>query len=71
MIDVVTDEMIEEFAVVGTWDVIAGKLHDTYAGINTQISFAADPKNPDEEAQIKEILADIKQIPTVGETAAS
>ena len=71
MDDVVTDEMVEEFAVVGTWDVIAGKLRETYAGINTQIGFAADPQNPDEEAQIKEILADIKQIPTVGEATGS
>jgi probable F420-dependent oxidoreductase len=71
MVDVVTDEMIEEFAVVGTWDVISGKIHEKYAGINTQIGFAADPQNPDEEAQVKEILADLKQIPTVGEATAS
>jgi len=71
MVDVVTDEMIEEFAVVGTWDDIAGKLRETYAGINTQIGFAADPQNPDEEAQVKEILADLKLIPTVGEATAS
>jgi probable F420-dependent oxidoreductase len=71
MVDVVTDEMVEEFAVVGTWDVISGKIHEKYAGINTQIGFAANPQNPDEEAQVKEILADLKQIPTVGEATAS
>lgn len=71
MVDVVTDEMVEEFAVVGTWDDIAGKLRETYAGINTQIGFAADPQNPDEEAQVKEILADLKQIPNVGEATGS
>ena len=71
MVDVITDEMIEEFAVVGAWDVIAGKISEKYAGINTQIGFAADPQNPDEEAQVKEILADLKQIPTVGEATAS
>lgn len=71
MVDIITDEMVEEFAVVGTWDVIAGKMREKYAGINTQISFEVDPQNPDEEAQIKEIVADLKTIPTVGEATSS
>ncbi len=71
MVGVVTDDMVEEFAVSGTWDVIAGKLREAYAGINTQIGFEASPRNPDEEDQVREILADIKEIPTVGQATAS
>ena len=71
MLDLVTDDMVEAFAVVGTWDTIAAKMRAKYAGINTQISFDVDPQTPDEAAQISEILTELKTIPTVGETTAS
>lgn len=68
MVGVVTDDMIEEFTVVGTWDELPGKMREKYAGINSQISFSAGPlKNPDEEDQIRELIAELKTIPTVGE----
>ncbi len=68
MVGVITDEMIEEFAVIGTWDELPSKMREKYAGINTQISFTPDePRNPDEEAQIREIIGELKSIPTVGE----
>lgn len=67
MVDVITDEMIEEFCVVGTWDELPAKMREKYAGINTQISFGADPRNPDEEAQIREIIEELRSIPAVGE----
>lgn len=65
MVNVVTDEMIEEFCVVGTWDVIAGKMKEKYSGINSQVSFPGDPKTPEEFEQVKEIIAELKTIPTV------
>ena len=67
MVGVVTDDMMEEFCVIGTWDELPAKMREKYAGINTQIGFAADPRNPDEEAQISELIADLKLIPAVGE----
>ena len=70
MVGIVTDDMIEEFAVVGTWDELPAKMREKYAGINTQISFSpGEPENPDEEAQIREIINELKTIPTVGEAA--
>ena len=67
MVDIVTDEMIEEFCVVGTWDVIAGKMREKYSGINSQVSLPADPQTPEEIEQVQEIIADLKTIPTVAE----
>jgi probable F420-dependent oxidoreductase len=68
MVGVITDDMMEEFCVIGTWDELPARMREKYAGINTQISFAAgDPKNPDEEAQIREIIQELKKIPSVGE----
>ncbi|TAJ19127.1 MAG: TIGR03617 family F420-dependent LLM class oxidoreductase [Dehalococcoidia bacterium] len=68
MVGVITDDMMEEFCVIGTWDELPAKMREKYAGVNTQISFApGDPKNPDEEAQIREIIQELKSIPSVGE----
>ncbi len=67
MVGLITDEMMEEFCVIGTWDELPAKMREKYAGINTQVNFSAEPKNPDEEAQIKEVIASLKTIPAVGE----
>jgi len=67
MVGLITDEMMEEFCVIGTWDELPAKMREKYAGINTQVNFSAEPKDPDEEAQIKEIIASLKTIPAVGE----
>ena len=67
MVGVVTDEMLEEFCVVGTWDEIAGTMREKYAGINTQVGFGAAPRDPDEADQIQEIIAELRTIPAVGE----
>ena len=69
MVPVVTDEMLDEFCVVGTWDELPAKMREKYAGINTEVSFSAEPANRDEEDQVKEIIAELKTIPTVGEIA--
>ena len=67
MVGLITDDMMEEFCVIGTWDELPSKMREKYAGINTQVNFSADPKNPDDEAQIKEVIASLKTIPAVGE----
>ncbi|MDA0271519.1 MAG: hypothetical protein O2919_10890 [Chloroflexi bacterium] len=67
-VGLITDDMMEEFCVIGTWDELPGRMREKYAGINTQIGFAAgEPKNPDEADQIREIISELKTIPTVGE----
>ncbi|MCK9486839.1 MAG: TIGR03617 family F420-dependent LLM class oxidoreductase [Dehalococcoidia bacterium] len=67
MVGLITDDMMEEFCVIGTWDELPAKMREKFAGINTQISFGADPTNPDEEEQIKEIIAELKTIPALGD----
>ncbi len=67
MVGIITDDMMEEFCVMGTWDEMPAKMREKYAGINSQVSFGVEPSNPDEEAQVREIIAELKTIPTVGE----
>jgi hypothetical protein len=39
MADLITDEMLDVFAVTGTWDEIAGKLHAKYDGLLDRVGF--------------------------------
>ena len=67
MTAVITDEMLDEFCVIGTWDELPAKMRAKYAGINTQVTLPIDARTPDEEAQLREIIAALKTIPAVGE----
>lgn len=67
MAGVITDDMMEEFCVIGTWDEMPAKMREKYAGINSQVSFGVEPTNPDEDDQIREVIAQLKTIPTVSE----
>ena len=67
MVSLITDEMMEEFCVIGTWDELPSKMREKYAGINTQVTLPIDARTPDEEAQLREIIAELKTIPSVGE----
>ncbi len=67
MTSMITDDMLEEFCVIGTWDELPAQMREKFAGINTQVTLPIDPRTPDEEAQFREIIAEVKQIPSVGE----
>ena len=67
MTSMITDDMLEEFCVIGTWDQLPAQMREKFAGINTQVTLPIDPRTPDEEAQFREIIAEVKQIPSVGE----
>ena len=67
MTRMITDDMLEEFCVIGTWDQLPAQMREKFAGINTQVTLPIDPRTPDEEAQFREIIAQVKQIPSVGE----
>ena len=67
MTSMITDDMLEEFCVIGTWDQLPAQMREKFAGINTQVTLPIDPQTPDEEAQFREIIAQVKQIPSVGE----
>ena len=38
-----------------------------YAGLATVVNLEVEPSNPDEEAQVREIVAELQQIPTTAE----
>ena len=60
--------MMEESCSIGTWYRISGEMRDKYAGLATLVYFEPRaPRTPDEEAQIRELVAELKRIPTLSE----
>ncbi|MEI6136541.1 MAG: TIGR03617 family F420-dependent LLM class oxidoreductase [Chloroflexota bacterium] len=64
---VITDEMLDEFCVVGTWDELPSAMRAKLSGIATQLTIPLDPRTPDEDAHAAEIIAALKTIPALGE----
>ena len=71
MVKVISDDFLAEYAVIATWDELVPKLRERYGGINTEIQFRADLSTPEDEDQIREIISQIKQIPSYGEVEPS
>ena len=59
--------MMEEFCAVAPWDGIAAEMRAKYAGLATVVNLEVEPGNPDEQAQVREIVAELQQIPTTAE----
>jgi hypothetical protein len=45
-------------------------MREKYAGINSQVGFPSEPRNAEEADQIREIIAELKTIPTIEEAPA-
>ncbi|HEX2153780.1 MAG TPA: TIGR03617 family F420-dependent LLM class oxidoreductase [Acidimicrobiia bacterium] len=56
----VSDEMVETIAVVGTYDEIAARVRDRYAGVCQGVEFSIPADTPDEEALLEEMVAEIR-----------
>ncbi len=57
MPSLVTDEMLEEYAVTGTWDEIADKLKQRYAGILDRLSFYVPYRAEDDAKRWRKVVA--------------
>lgn len=58
----VTDEMIETFAAVGTYDQIAARIKQRYGGLITHIEFGIPVRNDTEHRQLREIIQDLRRV---------
>ena len=65
----ISDEMMEEFCAIATWDRLAAEMREKYAGLATVVNLEVEPRNPGEEAQVREIVAELQRIPTTAEFA--
>src|SRR5581483_6226286 len=56
----VDDDMLDSYAVTGTYDEIAGKLSSRFAGCATHLQFAIPAANPAEQALLRDLLASLR-----------
>jgi hypothetical protein len=56
----VGDKMLDTYAVIGTYDEIAGKLKARFAGCATHLQFAISAASPAEQGMLRELLASLR-----------
>jgi probable F420-dependent oxidoreductase len=56
----ISDEMLDHYAVVGTYDEIAGKLKARFAGVATHLEFAIPVAGEADQAALRELLASLR-----------
>ena len=57
----ITDEMLDAFAVSGTYDEIVDKVKDRYGAYATSISFSIPVRTPDDEERLKAMVRELQQ----------
>lgn len=57
----ITDEMLEEFAVIGTYDQIAAKLKARYSGVVTTLDFGFGIRSPEQAAILADLVQELKK----------
>jgi probable F420-dependent oxidoreductase len=61
MTRLVSDEMLETFAVIGEYDEIADKFAQGYGGLIDEVSFSTSAAAPVEEQQLRKIIRQLKE----------
>ena len=56
----ISDDMLDKFAVMGTYDEIAKKILDSYGNFSDSVSFSMDIQSQKDEDTLMQILQDLK-----------
>ena len=56
----ITDDMLDEFAIIGTYDEIVKKIKEKSAGIIDRLSFAIPVHTPDDEERLKSMIKELQ-----------
>ena len=59
---IITDEMVETFATIGTYDQIVGKIKDRFGSYATQIGFSMPADDPGGEERLREKIGELQNI---------
>ena len=55
-----TDDMLQEFAVIGTWDEIVKKIKAKAAGLIDRITFALPAHTPEDEERLRAMIKELQ-----------
>lgn len=62
MASAITDEMLDEFAIIGTYDELVPKIKERYAGLVTTLDFNFGLRGPADPDRIAQIVRELKAI---------
>ncbi len=57
-----TDDMLQEFAIIGTYDQLAAKLKERYAGLVTTLDFGFGARTPEQQEAMNHVVQEIKKL---------
>jgi hypothetical protein len=57
----VTDEMLDAYAVIGIYDEIAAKLHGRYGHLATSLEFAIPPSEAGDDAMLRRLIDGLRR----------
>ena len=60
MTGLVSDEMLDVFAIVGPYDEVAGRMKERFGGLVDETVLAVDAPSPGDQQQLKKIIDDLK-----------
>ena len=61
MASMMTDDMLDEFAVIGTYDELAPKLKARYDGLVTTLDFGFGVRTPDQHEALNHVVQELKK----------
>lgn len=67
MAKLISDDFLERFAIVATWDELPARMAERYGGVNSEVSFDPQIENPDDAAHAREVIERLRAIPARGE----
>ena len=61
MADLITDEILGEFAVIGTYDEIAPKIRSAYGDFASSVGFSIPVRNQEDRERLKEMVRELQR----------
>jgi alkanesulfonate monooxygenase SsuD/methylene tetrahydromethanopterin reductase-like flavin-dependent oxidoreductase (luciferase family) len=56
----ITDDMLDEFAVIGTYDEIIPKIKERSAGVIDRVNFQIPVRSPEDEERLKSMIKELQ-----------
>jgi hypothetical protein len=56
----ITDDVLDQFVVAGTYDEIVGKIKERFGGICTRVGFSIPVRTPEDEQLLKSVVRELQ-----------
>ncbi len=63
----VTDAMLDECCVIGTWEALPALIRERYAGLTSMVHVAFEARSKDDEMRIADVIRAIHAVPSIDE----